>query len=60
MADSGRYELSQIPMESGIKPAADSLPNPHQSYDGSASFIMFLQLYMPICTRFEKHGIGDQ
>jgi peptidyl-prolyl cis-trans isomerase SurA len=44
--DSGRYELSQIPMENGLKPAAGIVTAPVvNTIDGSASFIKFIKLY---------------
>jgi peptidyl-prolyl cis-trans isomerase SurA len=46
MADSGRYELSQIPIDNAIVPAPGLITKPIvNSIDGSASFIMFLDLY---------------
>jgi peptidyl-prolyl cis-trans isomerase SurA len=46
LADSGRYELSQIPIEEGVKPAAGLITKPTvNAIDGSASFIMFIKLY---------------
>ncbi len=46
LADSGRYELSQIPLENGVKPAADLITNPViNTVDGSASFIKFISLH---------------
>lgn len=46
LADSGRYELSQIPLENGVTPAAGLITNPTvNAIDGSASFIKFINLY---------------
>ena len=45
-ADSGRYELSQIPLENGQQPSPGLITNISvNSMDGSASFIKFLLLF---------------
>ena len=47
-ADSGRYEISQIPMDNGIVPAEGLITSPIvNTMDGSTSFIKFIRLYMP-------------
>ena len=45
-SDSGRYEITQIPLEPGVKPAAGLITTPVvNSVDGTASFIKFINLY---------------
>lgn len=46
MADSGRYEISQIPMESNVIPAEGLITKPViNTFDGSTSFIKFIKLF---------------
>ena len=45
-ADSGRYDLSQVPMDAGVKPVAGLITDPLVNIgDGSASFVIFVTLY---------------
>jgi len=45
-ADSGRYEISQIPMEQNIVPAEGLITKPVvNTLDGSSSFIKFIKLF---------------
>ncbi|MBK7434865.1 MAG: hypothetical protein IPI66_13855 [Chitinophagaceae bacterium] len=45
-ADSGRYEIAQIPMDKGVEPAEGLITAPVvNSLDGTASFIKFIKLY---------------
>lgn len=47
-ADSGRYEISQIPMEGNVVPAEGLITTPVvNAMDGSTSFIKFIRLYPP-------------